>query len=292
MAKEEKSTLRKNWDDGVYISQRSIWKQEDLNIYEKMLWMCLEKYANGKGTAWPSRTTLSAECSMSLSQIKRTISSLIEKGLLSKETRKNDNNTFKSNLYTLFLPTDRNIYTGGRSPQNLPDGSPQNLPGRFPQNLGRSPQAPELNNNECTKKQQQEHPRKASANTSAKKDENAVVVVSSALQKEKKKAYYSLLSIGLTEKTAAKFVKENTPDRIYSCIDYAKKIGKNIPATCVAALNEEWNIKVKKATQNPTPENKVLKELKELETNTEDRWSGIEVIRQVKQALSNTSSKK
>ena len=34
--------LRKGWVDGVYISQRSIWIQEDLNIYEKILWMCLE----------------------------------------------------------------------------------------------------------------------------------------------------------------------------------------------------------------------------------------------------------
>lgn len=230
---------------------------------------------------------MSVECSISLSQIKRTISSLIEKGLLSKEIRKNDNNTFKSNLYTLFLPTDRNIFIKGRSPQDLPGGSSLDLWGRSPEALGRSSQAPELNNNELKEKQQQEPSQKA-----PKAKEENTVVVSSASQKEKKKAYNGLLSIGLSKKAATKFVKENTPERIYSCIDYAQKIGNNVPATCVAALNEGWDTTVKKATQNPISENKVLEELRELEANTEDRWSGIEIIRQVKQALSNTNTNK
>ena len=84
-AEKDQGVWKKNWDDGVYISQRSIWVQTDLNIYEKMVWMCLEKYANGKDAAWPSRSTLAEECSISVSQVKRTISSLISKGLLEKK---------------------------------------------------------------------------------------------------------------------------------------------------------------------------------------------------------------
>lgn len=100
--------IRKNWDDGVYISQRSIWVQEDLNVYEKILWMCLEKYANGKDSAWPSQSTLAKECSISKAQVKRTIKSLIDKGLLVKELRKTSKGDYDTNLYTLFLPNDRN----------------------------------------------------------------------------------------------------------------------------------------------------------------------------------------
>ncbi len=100
--------IQKNWDDGVYISQRSIWVQDDLNVYEKIVWMCLEKYANGKDSAWPSLSTIARECSISKSQVKRTIKSLIEKGLLLKEIRKTDRGDFKTNLYILFLPSERN----------------------------------------------------------------------------------------------------------------------------------------------------------------------------------------
>ncbi|OPL09826.1 MAG: hypothetical protein AVO34_05265 [Firmicutes bacterium ML8_F2] len=112
-----KSKIRKGWDDGVYISQRSIWIQDDLNVYEKMLWMCLEKYANGKGVAWPGKATLSRECSMSIAQTKRTIRSLIDKGLLEKEIRKTEQ-CFETNLYTLYLPHQRfSKCTAGRFSQ-------------------------------------------------------------------------------------------------------------------------------------------------------------------------------
>lgn len=102
----ENNQLRKAWDDGVYISQRSIWVQDDLNVYEKIVWMCLEKYANGKGTAWPSMATLARECSCSREQIKRTLKALEEKGLLEKEIRR-ENNTYSTNIYTLYLPNSR-----------------------------------------------------------------------------------------------------------------------------------------------------------------------------------------
>lgn len=98
------SKIRKGWDDGVYISQRSIWVQDDLNVYEKIVWMCLEKFANGKDCAWPSYATLARECSISRAQVKRTVKSLIEKGLLAKETRQNPDGSYSTNLYTLFLP--------------------------------------------------------------------------------------------------------------------------------------------------------------------------------------------
>lgn len=103
------SKIQKNWDDGVYISQRSIWVQEDLSIYEKMVWMCLEKFANGKDSAWPSQNTLAKECSTSRSQVKRTISSLIDKGLLEKKIRKDERGNHQTNIYTLYHPSERNV---------------------------------------------------------------------------------------------------------------------------------------------------------------------------------------
>ena len=114
---ENNGLLRKGWDDGVYISQRNIWVQEDLNIYEKILWMCLEKFANGKDMAWPSRNTLAKECSMSITQVKRTLNSLIAKGLLEKKIRKNGDGSFKTNQYSIFLPNQGN---GKQSSGGLP----------------------------------------------------------------------------------------------------------------------------------------------------------------------------
>ncbi len=104
---ESSGLQRKSCDDGVYVKQRSIWSQKDLNIYEKMVWMCLEKYANGNLPAWPSRSTLAKECSISIAQVKKTINSLIEKGLIGRRIRKNEGN-FQTNLYSLFHPNLRN----------------------------------------------------------------------------------------------------------------------------------------------------------------------------------------
>jgi len=169
---ENSGLLRKSWDDGVYISQRSIWVQDDLNIYEKVLWMCLEKYANGKDAAWPSRSTLARECSISIAQVKRTIASLIEKGLLEKTNRRNESygkKNFITNLYTLFLPNQRSEHMSGRVCQTPGGGANQEVGsdrphGRVHQNRGvgsdrpqgRVCQTPERNKIELYKKQQQD----------------------------------------------------------------------------------------------------------------------------------------
>jgi len=70
--------------------------------------MCLEKFANGKHSAWPSHATIAKECSISKAQVKRTIRSLIDKGLLERIIRKESNNACKSNMYILYHPKRRN----------------------------------------------------------------------------------------------------------------------------------------------------------------------------------------
>jgi len=91
----------KNW----FYLENDLLDREDLTIYEKTVYIVIARYVNGENKAFPSYETIAKKGSMAKVQAKRVVKSLIEKGLLKKEARKNkDNKSYTSNLYTLLNP--------------------------------------------------------------------------------------------------------------------------------------------------------------------------------------------
>ena len=69
------------------------------------MYIVIARYVNGENKAFQSYETIAKKRSMAKVQAKRVVKSLIEKGLLKKEARKNkDNKGYTSNLYTLLNP--------------------------------------------------------------------------------------------------------------------------------------------------------------------------------------------
>lgn len=114
----------KNW----FYLENDLLDREDLTIYEKTVYIVIARYVNGENKAFPSYETIAKKGSMAKVQAMRVVKSLIQKGLLKKEARKNkDNEGSTSNLYTLLNPSpqDKNNnkkdegvsdrYPGGKS---------------------------------------------------------------------------------------------------------------------------------------------------------------------------------
>jgi len=70
----------------------------DLSAYEKLVYLYLACCANSKKRACPSMNKIAKKCSISRATVKRTISALIEKGWISKETRYFEDGNYNSNL--------------------------------------------------------------------------------------------------------------------------------------------------------------------------------------------------
>lgn len=91
----------KNW----FYLENDLLDREDLTIYEKTVYIVIARYVNGENKAFPSYETIAKKGSMAKVQAMRVVKSLIQKGLLKKEARKNkDNEGSTSNLYTLLNP--------------------------------------------------------------------------------------------------------------------------------------------------------------------------------------------
>ena len=91
----------KNW----FYLENDLLDREDLTIYEKTVYIVIARYVNDKNKAFPSYETIAKKGSMAKVQAMRVVKSLIEKGLLKKEDRRNkDNEGSTSNLYTLLNP--------------------------------------------------------------------------------------------------------------------------------------------------------------------------------------------
>jgi len=77
--------------------------RQDLNIYEKMIYIVIARYVDKEDKAFPSVPTIAKKGSMSERQVQMIINSLVKKGLIKKESRINKYNKSKtSNLYTLL----------------------------------------------------------------------------------------------------------------------------------------------------------------------------------------------
>jgi len=89
----------RNW----FYLENDLLDREDLTIYEKMIYIVVARYVDKENKAFPSIPTIAKKGSMSVRQVQVIINSLINKGLIKRESRINKNNKSKtSNLYTLL----------------------------------------------------------------------------------------------------------------------------------------------------------------------------------------------
>ena len=115
----------KNW----FYLENDLLDREDLTIYEKTVYIVIARYVNNENRAFPSYETIAKKGSMAKVQAMRVVKSLIKKGLLKKEARKNKNNGGStSNLYTLLNPKPNN--------KDKNEGVSVRYPGGVPQILG------------------------------------------------------------------------------------------------------------------------------------------------------------
>jgi len=118
----------KNW----FYLENDLLDREDLTIYEKTVYIVIARYVNGENKAFPSYETIAKKGSMAKVQAMRVVKSLIQKGLLKKETRKNkDNEGSTSNLYTLLNPKPK-----VKNDNEKDKGVSDRYPGGKPQILG------------------------------------------------------------------------------------------------------------------------------------------------------------
>ena len=115
----------KNW----FYLENDLLDREDLTIYEKTVYIVIARYVNSENTAFPSYETIAKKGSMAKVQAMRVVKSLIKKGLLKKDARKNKiNGGSTSNLYTLLNPKPYN--------ENKKEGVSVRYPGGIPQISG------------------------------------------------------------------------------------------------------------------------------------------------------------
>ncbi|MBA7659576.1 hypothetical protein ES703_67560 [subsurface metagenome] len=124
----------KNW----FYLENDLLDREDLTIYEKTVYIVIARYVNGENKAFPSYETIAKKGSMAKVQAMRVVKSLIKKGLLKKEVRRNKvNGGSTSNLYTLLNPKPNNKGKNEWVSVRYPGGIPQ-IPGvvshRYPNN--------------------------------------------------------------------------------------------------------------------------------------------------------------
>jgi len=85
----------KNW----FYLENDLLDRQDLNIYEKMIYIVIARFVDKEDKAFPSVPTIAKKGSMSERQVQAIINSLVKKKLLKKETRLNKDNKSKLLIY-------------------------------------------------------------------------------------------------------------------------------------------------------------------------------------------------
>jgi len=112
----------KNW----FYLENDLLDRDDLTIFEKTVYIVIARYVNSENKAFPSYETIAKKGSMAKVQAMRVVKSLIKKGLLKKEARKNKiNGGSTSNLYTLLNPKTNNTGKKEGVSVRYPGGIPQ-----------------------------------------------------------------------------------------------------------------------------------------------------------------------
>lgn len=90
----------------------------DISANAVRLYAVLNRYANSRGKAWPSRRTLADNLRVSPSTVDRAKDELVALGALTVETRTTPAGDYTSNLYTLATssPVVKGISTRGDTP--------------------------------------------------------------------------------------------------------------------------------------------------------------------------------
>jgi len=121
-----RSNLRDGRVRSWFYLENDLLDREDLNIYEKTVYIVIARYVNSENKAFPSYETIAKRGSMAKVQAMRVVKSLIKKGLLKKEARKNKiNGGSTSNLYTLLNPKPNSRDKKEGVSVRYPGGTPQ-----------------------------------------------------------------------------------------------------------------------------------------------------------------------
>lgn len=125
---------KKRWFD----VENDLIDRDDLDIYEKMAYIVIARHTNADDQAFPSYTTISNKGRMSRRKAIDAVKGLLDKGLIIKEIRRNDeNNLNQSNLYTLLSAVINEIPPISPSSSQISEGSAQGaLGGGAPHALG------------------------------------------------------------------------------------------------------------------------------------------------------------
>ena len=75
--------------------------REDISIYEKMVFIILKKYAMRKNHCWPAHITIAKEAGCGVTKVKKAITVLEGKGLITKGRDK----SVRSNVYEIKYRT-------------------------------------------------------------------------------------------------------------------------------------------------------------------------------------------
>jgi hypothetical protein len=112
--------IRDKRKDPFFKVDNALIDREDFDIYEKMVYVVLCKYAGNNGGAFPSYNTIAHKAGCSRRKAIDAVASLIEKEVITKEIRINDKDENISNLYDI-------VGVGGSAhsaPPSAPDAPP------------------------------------------------------------------------------------------------------------------------------------------------------------------------
>ncbi|MCC0647809.1 helix-turn-helix domain-containing protein [Clostridioides sp. ZZV15-6598] len=94
-----KDARKKEW----FWLENDLIDREDLNIYEKMIYIVLARYSNEESSCFPSYKTISEKAGCSIRQVSNILNELENKGLIIRENRNHEGKKEKnSNLYFLI----------------------------------------------------------------------------------------------------------------------------------------------------------------------------------------------
>lgn len=78
-----------------------IYSDEELPSRAKAVYMYLRDRSNTSGKCWPGIKTIARELNLSRSTVKRALDDLYQAELITRETRRRENGSLTSNLYSI-----------------------------------------------------------------------------------------------------------------------------------------------------------------------------------------------
>lgn len=78
-----------------------IYVDEELPSRAKAVYMYLRDRSNTSGKCWPGIKTIARELNLSRSTVKRALDDLYQAELITRETRRRENGSLTSNLYSI-----------------------------------------------------------------------------------------------------------------------------------------------------------------------------------------------